>query len=66
MKAIEVRTTGGPEVLQLVDVRSDERLKRELDRVLDAVNGLELDALQQGDAQPKTEPAPIDETNEVT
>ena len=49
-----------------VDVRSDERLKRELDRVLDAVNGLELDALQQGDAQPKTEPAPIDETNEVT
>jgi membrane-bound lytic murein transglycosylase D len=49
-----------------VEVRSDERVQRELDRVLDAVNGLELDALQQGDVEPKTEPAPIDETNEVT
>jgi len=48
------------------EVRSDERLQRELDRVLDAVNSLELEALQQGDVQPKTEPAPIDETNEVT
>ena len=49
-----------------VDVRSDERVQRDLDRVLDAVNGLELEVLQQGDVQPKTEPAPIDETNEVT
>jgi membrane-bound lytic murein transglycosylase D len=48
------------------EVRGDERLRKELDRVLDAVNSLELEALQQGDVQPKTEPAPIDETNEVT
>ncbi|HXY10876.1 MAG TPA: LysM peptidoglycan-binding domain-containing protein [Terriglobales bacterium] len=49
-----------------VGMRSDERVQRDLDRVLDAVNGLELEVLQQGDVQPKTEPAPIDETNEVT
>jgi len=48
------------------EVRADARLQKELDRVLDAVNSLELEALQQGDVQPKTEPAPIDETNEVT
>ena len=50
------------------DLRSDDRLERELDRILDGVNGLELTALQQGDgfAEQKSEPAPIDEANEVT
>src|SRR6266851_4268718 len=50
------------------DLRSDDRLKRELDRVLDGINGLELAALQQGDgfAEQKSEPAPIDEANELT
>ncbi len=50
------------------DLRSDERLQRELDRILEGINGLELAALQQGDgfAEQKSEPAPIDETNEVT
>lgn len=49
-------------------VRSDERLQREFDRLLDGVNGLELQALQQGDGftEQKSEPAPIDEANEVT
>ena len=43
-------------------VRSDERLQREFDRLLDGVNGLELQALQQGDGftEQKSEPAPID------
>ncbi len=47
---------------------SDDRLERELDRILDGVNGLELAALQQGDgfAEQKSEPAPIDEANELT
>ena len=47
---------------------SDDRLERELDRILDGINGLELAALQQGDgfAEPKSEPAPIDEANELT
>jgi membrane-bound lytic murein transglycosylase D len=51
-----------------LDLRSDNRLQQEFDRVLDGVNGLELQALQEGDGftQQKSEPAPIDEANEVT
>src|SRR5579872_54910 len=51
-----------------LDIRSDERLQQEFDRLLDGVNGLELQALQEGDGftQQKSEPAPIDEANEVT
>src|SRR6266536_1073055 len=51
-----------------IDLRSDERLQQELDRILEGVNGLELLALQQGDGftEQKSEPAPIDEANEVT
>ncbi|HKM48475.1 MAG TPA: LysM peptidoglycan-binding domain-containing protein [Terriglobales bacterium] len=50
------------------DVSPDDRLARELDRILDGINGLELAALQQGDgfAEQKSEPAPIDEANELT
>jgi len=51
-----------------VDVGSDERLQKEFDRLLDGVNGLEMQALQQGDGftEQKSEPAPIDEANEIT
>ncbi len=51
-----------------IDLHSDDRLEHELDRLLDGVNGLELAALQQGDgfAEQKSEPAPIDEANELT
>ena len=51
-----------------VDVRDDERLQNEFDRLLDGVNGMELAALEQGDGftEQKSEPAPIDEANEVT
>ncbi len=47
---------------------SDDRLERELDRILDGINSLELAALQQGDgfAEQKSEPAPIDEANDLT
>ncbi len=47
---------------------NDDRLQRELDRILEGINGLELAALQQGDgfAEQKSEPAPIDEANEQT
>jgi len=50
------------------DVHSDDRLQHELDRILDGINALELAALQQGDgfAEQKSEPAPIDEANELT
>jgi membrane-bound lytic murein transglycosylase D len=51
-----------------LDVRSDDRLQQEFDRILDGANGLELQALHEGDGftQQKSEPAPIDEANEVT
>jgi len=51
-----------------LDPRSDDRLQREFDRVVDGTNALELLALQEGDGftEQKSEPAPIDEANEVT
>jgi membrane-bound lytic murein transglycosylase D len=50
------------------DLHSDDRLEPELDRILEGINSLELAALQQGDgfAEQKSEPAPIDEANELT
>ncbi|MGB8011038.1 MAG: LysM peptidoglycan-binding domain-containing protein, partial [Terriglobales bacterium] len=47
---------------------SDDRLEREFDRILDGISALEMAALQQGDgfAEQKSEPAPIDEANELT
>ena len=50
-----------------LDLHSDDRLEHELDRVLDGINELELTALQQGDgfSEQKSEPAPIDEANEL-
>jgi membrane-bound lytic murein transglycosylase D len=48
------------------DVRSDERLAKEFDRVVEGVNHLDLgEAPADAEAQ-KAEPAPIDETNGVT
>ena len=47
------------------DVRSDERVQSELDRVLDGVNSLQLEDAQ-ASPEPKSEPAPIDEANDVT
>ena len=51
-----------------IDVRSDERLQRELDKITEGVNQLEVAALQQGDGftEQKAQPAPIDEANDVT
>lgn len=49
-------------------VRADERLEDEFDKVVEAVHGLELQALKQGDGftAQNAEPAPIDEANEAT
>ncbi len=54
-----------------LDVRSDERLEKEFDRVVAGVNqlypgGTSADAGSSQDAQQKSEPAPIDATNEIT
>jgi peptidoglycan lytic transglycosylase D len=51
-----------------LDVRNDERLEREFDKIVEAVHELEMAALQQGDGftEPRSEPAPIDEANDIT
>jgi membrane-bound lytic murein transglycosylase D len=50
------------------EVRSDERVQHELERVLECVNRPALAALQSDNPAPqqKAEPAPIDELNDVT
>ncbi len=47
---------------------SDPRLQQEFEKIVDGVNSLELVALKEGDGftEQKSEPAPIDEANEVT
>src|SRR5438477_9461442 len=51
-----------------LDIYSDERLQRELDRVLEGVNSEDMQALQEGEGftEQKAEPAPIDEANGLT
>src|SRR5208282_1365606 len=50
------------------DLRNDERLEREFDKLVEAVHELELAALKQGDgfSEQRSEPAPIDEANDIT
>ena len=49
-------------------VKSDDRLSDEFDKIVEAVNDLEMQALKQGDGftAQAAEPAPIDEANAVT
>jgi len=49
-------------------VKSDDRLEDEFDKIVEAVNNLELQALKQGEGftQQASEPAPIDIANDVT
>src|SRR5712671_2683248 len=50
-----------------LDVRSDERLQKEFDRIVAGVNQLDIGGLgAESEAQQKSEPAPIDETNGIT
>ena len=51
-----------------VGVHSDDRLEREFDKIVESVNRLEMLALKEGDGftGQRSEPAPIDEANEVT
>jgi membrane-bound lytic murein transglycosylase D len=49
------------------DLKNDPQLSAEFDRIVDAVNTLELDALKQGNGfQPRVESAPVDVANDVT
>jgi membrane-bound lytic murein transglycosylase D len=51
-----------------VGVKSDERLQQEFDKITEQIHGLEMTAFQAGEgfSEQKTEPAPIDEANQVT
>ena len=51
-----------------IDVQSDARLRREFDTIVDGVNAIEMAALHQGDGftEQQSEPAPIDEANDIT
>jgi membrane-bound lytic murein transglycosylase D len=51
-----------------VDVKSDDRLQQEFDKITEEINKLETAAFKEGDgfAEQQSEPAPIDEANQVT
>jgi membrane-bound lytic murein transglycosylase D len=49
-----------------IDLKNDEALSAELDRVVDSINTLELDALRQGNKEGIGEEAPVDIANDVT
>ncbi len=49
-----------------LDIRSDNRLEKEFDRIVEGVNHLELGSLASDSEAQKSEPAPIDETNGIT
>jgi membrane-bound lytic murein transglycosylase D len=49
------------------DIRSDQAISDEFDRIVDAVNTLELDALSQGNGlTPQAEPSPVDVAGDIT
>ncbi len=49
------------------DLRGDQTLSDEFDRIVDAVNTLELDALRQGGGlTPQAEPSPVDVAGNIT
>jgi membrane-bound lytic murein transglycosylase D len=49
-----------------LDIRSDDRLEKEFDRITEGVNHLNLGDLASDSEAQKPEPAPIDETNGIT
>src|SRR5579862_2744993 len=50
-----------------IDIKGNQQLQDEFDRVVDQVNSLEMEALKQGNGfVPKEEPAPADVANDVT
>jgi membrane-bound lytic murein transglycosylase D len=60
-RAVDLMLTSG------FDLKTQPQLRDEFDRVVDAVNTLEMEALKQGNGfAPKIEPAPVDIANDVT
>jgi len=60
-RAVDLMLTSG------MDMKSDAQLQDEFDRIVDAVNALEMEALKQGNGfAPKEEPTPADVASEAT
>ncbi len=61
-RAVDILTQGP------TPVRSDDRLQQEFDKITEQIHQLELVAFQKGDGftEQQSEPAPIDEANQVT
>ncbi len=49
-----------------IDIKSDPQLNAEFERIVDAVNTLEMDALKQGNGLAAAEPTPVGVANDVT
>ncbi len=50
-----------------IDIKSNAQLQDEFDRIVDAVNALEMEALKEGNGfAPKVEPSPADVASDVT
>ena len=49
-----------------LDVRSDDRLGKEFNRIVEGINHLDIGARSDSEAAQQSEPAPIDETNGIT
>ena len=51
-----------------VGVHDDDRLENEFDKIVEGVHQIEMQALKEGDGftEQKSEPAPIDEANDIT
>jgi peptidoglycan lytic transglycosylase D len=60
-RAVDLMLTSG------IDIKSEPQLQDEYDRIVDAINALEMDALKQGNGfAPKEEPSPADVASDVT
>ena len=50
-----------------IDIRAEAKLEEEFERVIDGVNGMEMEALKQGNGfEAKAEPSPADVASDVT
>ena len=59
--AVDLMLTSG------IDIRGDQQLSDEFDRIVDQVNALEMEALKQGNGfAPQVEPTPADVASDVT
>ena len=60
-RAVDLMLTSG------IDIKADPQLQDEFDRIVDKVNGLEMEALKEGNGfAPKVEPSPADVASDVT